>query len=361
MLDRPGLSQRGLSAARVFTSALFLALAPALLAPLPTPAHAQTPPPATDIILFTVVPHGDHVHARSLIRVTERNRYDNQPAFLDEDHLVFSAARDEDGVTDILRYSVLEDAIDAITRTPEAKYSPRPMPAGDAVSVVRVALDGVSQELVRVPLDGGEPEVILPGLVDIGYYAWIDETRVALFRLGDPPSLHIARTDTGEIEQVATGIGPVVQPIPGRAAASFVQPGADGRWLVRVWDAATGQIRDVTTTPGSQPDHVWLSSATLLAIDAGRVFRTAVSVLDASDVLDAPDVIDAPDVLGAPDVPDARYGASEPTGEPLAPRSRRPVSRVRIPCPPCSKPIGPPVGPCDSVGNSCPLRPLRVK
>ena len=249
-------------------------------------ARAQTPPPATDIILFTVVPHGDHLHARSLVRITERNSYDNQPAFLDEDYLVFASAREGDGVTDILRYSVLEDAVEGVTRTPESKYSPRLMPAGDAVSVVRVALDGVSQELVRVPLDGGEPEVILPGVVDVGYYAWIDEVRVALFRLGDPPGLHVANVQTGEIREVARRIGPVVQPVPGRAAVSFVQPASEGRWLIRLWDGETGEIADVGETPGPQPDHVWLSSSTLLSIHAGRVFRYLPGALDTAP--DAP-------------------------------------------------------------------------
>jgi hypothetical protein len=274
----------GPSLRRVIGQASLVLCAMALL---PSPGQAQTPPPATDVILFTVVPHGDHLHARSLVLVTERDGYDNQPSFLDEDHLIFTSAG-ADGVTNILRYSVWDDAVGALTQTPESEYSPRRMPSGDAISVVRVALDGISQELVRYPLDGGPAEVLLPGLVDIGYYAWIDEHRVALFRLGDPPTLHIADLLTGEVREVASGIGPVVQPVPGRAAASFVQRaevapdheagegqgGAqEARWLIRLWDGETGEITTVAETLGSQPDHVWLSSSSLLSIHAGRVFR----------------------------------------------------------------------------------------
>jgi hypothetical protein len=247
----------------------------------PAPSHAQTPPPATDVILFTVVPHGDHLHARSLLRITEREGYDNQPSFLDENQLIFTSAG-PDGVTNILRYSVLDDAVGPLTQTLESEYSPRPTPSGDAISVVRVALDGVTQELVRYPLDGGPADVLLPGLADIGYYAWIDEHRVALFRLSDPPTLHIADVRTGDVRAVATGIGPVVQSVPGRAAVTFVQRSAaiDGQegaqpsnWLIRLWDGETGEITTVAETPGPQPDHVWLSSATLLSIHEGRVFR----------------------------------------------------------------------------------------
>lgn len=251
----------------------FCALVPTLLALTPSSGQAQTAPPATDVILFTVLPHGDHLHARSLIRVTDRDGYDNQPAFLDEDHVVFSSA-DAEGVTNIRRYSVLDDAFGAVTSTRESEYSPRPIPGTDAISVVRVALDGVSQNLVRYPLDGGEPEVLLPAVDDIGYYAWIDSTRVALFRLGDPATLHVADVQTGEVRQVARGIGPVVQSVPGRAAVTFVQPESDtDRWLIRLWDGETEAITTVAQTPGPQPDHVWLSSSSLLALHEGRVFR----------------------------------------------------------------------------------------
>jgi len=234
---------------------------------------ASPPPPSTDVVVMTVYPHGDHLHARSLKWVTNRDGYDNQPSFLDEERLLFSSAMD-DGATDILRYSAWDEETEALTTTPESEYSPRLMPSGDAISVVRVEMDGVSQHLVRYPLDGGPAERLLPELDDIGYYAWVDERRVALFRLGDPPSLHIADIVTGEVEEVVRGIGPVLQSVPGEAAVSFVQRDEEGdRWVIRLWDGATGEIRELGRTPGSDPDHVWLSSVTLLALHDGVVYR----------------------------------------------------------------------------------------
>lgn len=231
------------------------------------------PPPSTDVVVMTVYPHGNHLHARSLKRVTNRDRYDNQPAFLDEDRLLFSSAT-ADGGTDIFRYSAWDEEIEAVTRTRESEYSPRLMPSGDAISVVRVEMDGVSQHLVRYPLDGGPPERLLPELDDIGYYAWVDERRVALFRLGDPPTLHIADVTTGEVQEVVRGIGPVLQSVPGEAAVSFVRrDNEDEGWVIHLWDGATGEIQELSPTPGPEPDHVWLSSATLLALHDGVVYR----------------------------------------------------------------------------------------
>ena len=245
------------------------------------PADTTTvspPPPSTDVVIMTVYPHGDHLHARSLRWVTNRDGYDNQPSFLDEDRILFSSATDG-GATDILRYSAWDEETEAVTRTPESEYSPRLMPSGDAISVVRVEMDGVSQHLVRYPLDGGPPERLLPQLDDIGYYAWIDERRVALFRLGEPPTLHIADIVTEEVEEVVRGIGPVLQSVPGEAAVSFVRRDNGGEgWVIHLWDGDTGEIEALSPTPGPEPDHVWLSSATLLAIHDGAVHRLVPDV-----------------------------------------------------------------------------------
>ncbi|TVR60539.1 MAG: bifunctional metallophosphatase/5'-nucleotidase [Gemmatimonadales bacterium] len=251
----------------------------AWIAPADT-TTASPPPPSTDVVVMSVYPHGDHLHARSLKRVTNRDGYDNQPSFLDEDRLLFSSAG-EGGATDILRYSTWDEVTDAVTRTPESEYSPRLMPAGDAVSVVRVEMNGVSQHLVRYPLDGGPAERLLPELDDIGYYAWVDERRVALFRLGDPPSLHIADITTGEVEEVVQGIGPVLQSVPGETAVSFVRPDDQGDgWVIHLWDGTTGETQELSRTPGPEPDHVWLSSATLLAIHDGVVYRQVAEAPD---------------------------------------------------------------------------------
>jgi hypothetical protein len=53
-------------------------------------------PPDTDIIVFEIYPHRDHVRVGSLVRVTERGSYHNQPFFLDEDRLLFTSVREGD-------------------------------------------------------------------------------------------------------------------------------------------------------------------------------------------------------------------------------------------------------------------------
>jgi hypothetical protein len=242
-------------------------------------------PPDTDIIVFEIYPHLDHVHVGSLVRVTERAGYDNQPFFLDEDRLLFTSVREGDQA-DIHLFRLGERALERVTATPESEYSPRPTPDGTGLTVVRVELDGVSQHLHRYPLEEGRPgaaapageegvrgERFLPGVDDIGYYAWAGDSVVALFRLGDPPSLHLADLRTGEVRHVLDSIGPMLQSIPDEDAASFVDRSDPERPLLRRVDGVTGEVTTLAELPPGAGEHAWMSSATVLLSHEGVIYR----------------------------------------------------------------------------------------
>lgn len=239
---------------------------------VPVEPVVESSPPSTDVVVFDVYPHGDHLHVGSLVRITERDGYDNQPSFLDEDRIVFSSIRGGEA-SNIIGYSVAGDTLEPVTDTPESEYSPTPVPSGDALSVVRVEMDGVSQHLVRIPLDGGPPERLLPHVDDIGYHAWLDEERVALYRLGEPATLHLANIVTGEVGLVAQDVLPVLRQVPGDPSVSFAQRDADGLVQIRLLEGESGDVVTVTSTPGNTAEHAWLSSATLLSLHDGVVYR----------------------------------------------------------------------------------------
>ena len=68
-----------------------------------------------------------------------------------------------DVMTDVsaaLRRVYGADAV-AIVGTPQSEYSPTPVPGRDAISVVR-DYGELKQQLWSFPLDGGEPQLLLP-------------------------------------------------------------------------------------------------------------------------------------------------------------------------------------------------------
>ena len=131
---------------------------------------------------------------------------------------------------DIYRYDIDSKKVTAVTSTPESEYSPTVTPDGKHISVIRVEKDG-TQRLWRFTAEGRNPSLVLSEIKPVGYHAWLDADRLALFVLGSgassPSTLQVADVRTGTAEVIARSIGPSVLKIPG-GGASFVQQAGQG-------------------------------------------------------------------------------------------------------------------------------------
>ncbi|CAN5674948.1 hypothetical protein BH23ACI1_BH23ACI1_12290 [soil metagenome] len=260
---------------------------------------AQAPPPASEIYLLTLKADGDAVRLGEPINISNNQGYDNQPCFTpDGRSILFTSNRSRvvstplagaeppPSQTDIYRFDIASKQIRQVTDTLESEYSPTITPDGQGISVIRVEGDG-TQRLWRFGLDGAAPVLVLTDVKPVGYHAWIDRHRLALFILGDrgqPATLQLADTRTGQAEVIATDIGRSIQRMPS-GAISFVQREAAGegdarRLLVRQFDpGAAGEARVsalVTVPPGiSQPDLAWMPDGSLLLAHDGKLHRWA--------------------------------------------------------------------------------------
>ncbi len=227
-------------------------------------AAAAEAPPGTDIFLAEIIEQGPLPQVTGEPRnLTRRAGYDNQPSFTpDGSAILYTSIRD--GQADIFRYDVSSATAARVTSTPESEYSPLLMPTGDAISVIRVEADS-TQRLWRFPLPaGGNPQLILEDVMPVGYHAWADAGTLALFVLGEPPTLQIADTGTGTARVVAKDIGRSLHKIPRSNAISFVDKSAGEDWWIRRLDLASGAITPlVQALPGSE-DYAWTPAGTLL-------------------------------------------------------------------------------------------------
>ena len=107
-----------------------------------------------------------------------------------------------------------------LTQTPENENSPTPLPIGlgesGGFSVVQSEMDR-TQRLWRFNAQGRNPQLILTDIKPVGYHAWVDADKVALFVLGQPNSLQLASVKTGKGDVVANGIGRSLHPLPAAA------------------------------------------------------------------------------------------------------------------------------------------------
>jgi hypothetical protein len=118
----------------------------------------------------------------------------------------------------------------------------------------------------------------------------VSSDTVALFVLGQPATLRIAKVGTGQGEVVAEGIGRSLHRIPGTGSVSIVQRESSGEFWVKQVDVSTRKIealvkavegsadRDMTWTPDGQ---------TILMSSGTRVFAWTRGAAGWTEVFDA--------------------------------------------------------------------------
>ena len=261
-------------------------------APRPALPLAQSAPPDTEIFLAPLSRKGQTLQVGQPANITNSPGYDNQPSFTpDGKDVLFTSVRGSTQ-TDIYRYEIASRQIARVTNTPESEYSPTVTPDGRHISVVRVEADS-TQRLWQFALDGGQPQLVLPGVKPVGYHAWADDHTLALYVLGSPATLQLADTRTGKAEVIAKDIGRSLQRMPGRRTVSFVtrEPGVGGAGpalTIRELDPKTRQVTTlVRAVPGAtEADLAWTPDGTLLMAYGGTLYGWRRGDADWSRVAD---------------------------------------------------------------------------
>ena len=223
--------------------------------PAAQPAAAPAGPPGTDIWVAPLTAAGTSHAIGAPRNVTARPGYDNQPALTPDGGMVLFTSIREDGQADIWSVPVDGGAHRAVSATPESEYSATNSPDG-GISIIRVERDS-TQRLWRMSRSGSDFRVVLERVKPVGYHAWADDTTLALFVLGSPPTLQLASTRTGDARVIDDSIGRSIHRIPGERAISYTRRGADGvRWLMRL-DVATGTRSRLVQMPEGSEDYAW--------------------------------------------------------------------------------------------------------
>ena len=233
-----------------------------------TPVQAQTPD--TDIYIAPLRLRAGWVVIGTPRNITNRAGYDNQPQFSQDGRSVFYTSRIDDRQTDIFRYDLRSGKSTQLTKTPESEYSATPF--GNGFTVVRVEADS-TQRLWRFNNDGSNPRVLFPGIKPVGYHAWIDGNRAALFVLGSPATLQLANVTGGAPRVITNDIGRALQKVPNWGGVSYVQRGPDSTmWLRRV-HGTTGSIHPIAKLPAGAEYHAWTPRGALLGTAGSKLME----------------------------------------------------------------------------------------
>lgn len=257
---------------------LLIGLTAAILA---QPA-ALRPQTATDIHLFTLSNGVESLSNATPQPLAAERGYENQPFFDPDGRRVLYTANLDGKQTDIYEFDRTTRRTRQLTRTPEGEYSPtiprtrptRPALAREGFTVIRVEADG-TQRLWQFDREGQNPVLVLTDIKPVGYHAWIDGDRLALYVLGTPATLQIAHVATGKAETMARDIGRTLRLVPGTALVSIVQKEGEDRYSVRSLDPSSGRSEPIVeTVSGSfDRDYEWMPDGRTLLMSAGtRVF-----------------------------------------------------------------------------------------
>lgn len=239
---------------------------------------AQTQPPSTDIYLVDITRGQGSLKFGTPMNITNHPGYDNQPSFLSDGSgiLYTSIQTDPPGPqaptqTEIFRYSIMTKKTVRVTKTAESEYSATVMPGGKTFSVIRVEPDSM-QRLWRFDLNGGNPAILLREIKPVGYHAWVDANRVALFVLGNPPTLQLATVSTGKAELIIDNIGRSLHKIPGKLAISFVHKISENEWWIKEADIASKTVTPLVQTILGREDYAWTPDGVLLTGKESKLY-----------------------------------------------------------------------------------------
>ncbi len=216
----------------------------------------------TDIYLAPLEITENGIRIGEPVNVTDRPGYDNQPFFTPESESFYFTSIHKDQA-DIYRYDLERKRIVRVTATPASEYSPTPVPGSTGFSVVQVEADS-TQRLWEFSADGKGSTVILAAIQPVGYHAWGNANKVALFVLGEPHTLQLADVRSGHGMHIAENIGRSLARIPGRANISFMQQTDEETWWIKDLSVATRRVKPIVKAlPGSQ-DYAWTPDGGLL-------------------------------------------------------------------------------------------------
>lgn len=235
----------------------------AFAAAIPGAAAQQPELPEMEIYLAPLSGSPDNIRVGVPANITNHPGYDNQPFFLPDGKSLFYVSAGENRKTDIWQYDLAAGTRTQLTDTPrESEYSPKLAPDGNGLSVIHEPESGVGQQVWRYDLD--DPKSGRPVLAfrSTGYHAWGQGERyLAVFALGEPPTLRLADMWTGSISVMFENIGRALYALPDGSGYTFTQQLEGARFGVRRLELSTMSVSELFDLPGTSQDYALLPDA----------------------------------------------------------------------------------------------------
>ena len=224
--------------------------------------------PSTEIYLFDLETNNEGLYTlANPINISQNEGYDNQPSFWSDGNSILYA-RTVDGQTEIARYMIGTGKTKIISNTLQgSEYSPTPTPDG-RISSIRLDTTGL-QLLYSYDLQGNDKVLVKEAV--IGYHAWIDDSKLVAFVLGEPSTLQIIDVEAGTSKTVAENVGRSLHKIPKSKLVSFVDKSGD-QWIIKGLHPKKNTKTDIVRTREGKEDYCWTPNGEIIMGEDNEVW-----------------------------------------------------------------------------------------
>jgi hypothetical protein len=208
--------------------------------------------------------------------LTNRPEYDNQPGFINEYQMVFSAA-DENGNFDIIAYNFDSKKFTNLSKTADRnENSPRLTDCGMYIAAV-VSEPDKKQRLWLYPTNFEPAELLYDDIEPVGYYDWYDN-KAAMFILGDPNKLVYAK-GRDELIEIDTQIARAINRRPKSSEITYLSPrdytgSEDSKaLLLKSYDIESSERKELGCGLVGSQDFIWIDKNYLLMARGNTIFK----------------------------------------------------------------------------------------
>jgi len=229
--------------------------------------------PQTDIWLANI----NNGLPGNVVKINPTTGYNNQPHFSVDGSVIYYT-REMPGIhgvaqTDIAAFHLASMATSMVAETAESEYSPTPIPARNAVSVIQVEPDQ-RQRLWSINVDTGEMELLLPDVEPVGYHAWYSEREVAMFILGESFTLNLASLNKNGSMEIADNIGRTIRRHANSGEIVFVDKNSEP-WKIAAYNPASKITRSIMPLFPAGEDFTIDSNGNYWTGNGSKLYRRA--------------------------------------------------------------------------------------
>ena len=223
----------------------------------------------TEIYLFDLTRFKMNYQISNPINISNSTGYDNQPFFMKKgDEILFVSTRNKQ--TDIVKYNIKGKRKKWLTETEGSEYSPIQIDSSNSISIIRLDKNG-DQFMYKYGLDSKIAKILIHDLI-VGYYAWINSSKVLSFVLGTPPTLQLSDLKDKTNMILGDNIGRTIKKIPSTSLMSFISK-SESQWIIKSLNIKTGKHKEVVESLEDSEDFEWSSSAELFMGQGSKLYK----------------------------------------------------------------------------------------